>query len=314
MTPKAVYIAEITIEEIVEFVEERADSSVTSFIPKEVIEEEGEELVPAVPIDDCEDGALFNFIAPQLKKMRIINNVISTVSNVESAATCAALCNDAGVQCVSFWYRGSIQKCKLFPSDGTLADLSDESAGYYVRGEGCQNPDPCASEEDEQGGVYGTEFSLVAEETECGHTGGPNHEVYKGYAKTIAECSGLCAGLSKWFLYGLETGDAGTRRCDSTKGCYCYCEPGVDAVCEHITHTGYNLYVFGQPHPRCRSPPRRGERKRPPPTAARRKQRKEASGGMQEKAEEQATAPDVAMGSGTGGRRWLTSTLRYKTE
>ena len=89
MTPKAVYIAEITIEEIVEFVEERADSTVTSFIPKEVIEEEGEELVPAVPIDDCEDGALFNFIAPQLKKMRIINNVISTVSNVESAATCA---------------------------------------------------------------------------------------------------------------------------------------------------------------------------------------------------------------------------------
>ena len=64
--------------------------------------------------------------------------MIAVVENVESAVACAVLCNDAGEVCVSFWYGGSREKCRLFPSDGVLADINDATAGYYLRGDTCR--------------------------------------------------------------------------------------------------------------------------------------------------------------------------------
>ena len=93
----------------------------------------------AAPIGDCADGALFNYNEPILNKKRTTNKIIATADNVESAAACAAMCNAAGGPCVSFWYRGSLQRCKLFPSDGVLPDLTDATAGYYRRGESCRS-------------------------------------------------------------------------------------------------------------------------------------------------------------------------------
>jgi hypothetical protein len=90
-----------------------------------------------VPIDDCADGALFNFAEPIMQKKRTVASRVM-VDGLD-AEGCATLCNTYGEVCLTFVHRGDTVKCKLYTDDGALTDTIDESMGYYVRVADCRS-------------------------------------------------------------------------------------------------------------------------------------------------------------------------------
>ena len=86
---------------------------------------------------------MFNYDEPIRNKKRPDNDTDHVIAmvNATNAEACAVLCNNAGEVCASFWYRGKTEVCMLFPSDGGLATIDDDTAGkgrYYLRGGSCR--------------------------------------------------------------------------------------------------------------------------------------------------------------------------------